>query len=73
MDNIGLLFGRVNILLLLTAVLQYPDTLVYSYCEIKTMLKNKLIAVLKTERELSSNRKIDFFKRTMTGTVSFLD
>lgn len=68
MDNIGLLFDSVNILLLLTAVLQYPDTVVYSYCEIKTSLKNKLTAVLQTEKELSRNIKIKFFKRTMTGT-----
>lgn len=52
MDNIGLLFGRGNILLLLTAVLQYPHMLVHSYCEIKTTLKNKLIAALKTVKEL---------------------
>lgn len=73
MDNIGLLFDSVNILLLLTAVLQYPDTVVYSYCEIKTALKNKLAAVLKTEKELSGDVKIKFFKRTMTGRVSFLE
>lgn len=73
MDNIGLLFGRGNILLLLTAVLQYPHILVHSYCEIKTTLKNKLIAVLKTVKDLASNIKIDFFRRTMTGTVSLLD
>lgn len=52
MDNIGLLFGRGNILLLLTAVLQYPHMLVHSYCKIKTTLKNKLIAALKTVKEL---------------------
>jgi len=69
MDNIGLLLGRMNILLPLTAMLQYPDVLVYSYCEIKTMLKNKPIAVLKTEKELSSSIKIHFFKKTMTGTA----
>lgn len=73
MDNIGLRFGSVNILLLLSAVSHYPDIRAHSYCERKTTLKNKLIAVLKTEKELSSNIKIDFFKRTMTGTVSFLD
>lgn len=73
MDSIELLFGRGNILLLLTAVLQYPHIRVHSYCGIKTTMKNKLIAALKTVKELSSNMKIHFFRRTMTGTVSLLD